>query len=30
MLKEKDINNDKKILTSKLRFRETFSETLYF
>ena len=30
MLKEKDTNKDKKILTSKLRFRGTFSEALFF
>ena len=30
MLKEKDTNEGKKILTSKLRFRGTFSEALSF
>ena len=29
ILKEKDINNDKKILTSKFKFRGTFSEDLF-
>ena len=29
ILKEKDTNKDKKILTSKLRFRGTFSEDLF-
>ena len=29
ILKEKDINNDKKILTSKCKFRGTFSEDLF-
>ena len=29
MLKEKDTNKDKKTLTSKLRFRGTFSEDLF-
>ena len=30
MLKKKDTNKDKKILTSKLRFRGTFSEAFSF
>ena len=29
ILKEKDFNNDKKILTSKFKFRVTFSEDLF-
>ena len=29
ILKEKDINNEKKILTSKFKFRRTFSEDLF-